>query len=165
MRARLVILMMAASLTGCLSDQPIAPGSAEPLDRSLLGTWRCVFPEEADPALLKITEGEGRAIRAVISGGGDEQPSTWTAYLVSFEGKHLLNVQADDKEKWWTVAQYTLYRPTILHVEYPKYDNETLKGVATPAQRRDALRRGYKAKTLFDESFTCVRVMKEGSQK
>lgn len=85
---------------------------------------------------------------------------------MKFEGKRLLNVQADGEDsRKWTVAQYSLYRPTVLYVEYPKYDNETFKQAMTPAQRRDAFRRGYKAKTLFEDSFTCVRIREESSQK
>src|SRR5688572_26454384 len=98
MRAtKLAILAIAATSVSCLSEQPIAPGSPEPVDRRLLGIWRCVFPEETDPATLTITETDGRNIRAEFS-GGDSEPSAWSAYAVNFEGKRFLNVQFEGDE-------------------------------------------------------------------
>ena len=159
MTARLATLVLAACSFGCLSEQPIASGSPEPVDPSLLGNWRCLFADEADPSTLTITEVEGRGVRAVFS-GGDSKPSTFTGYAVKFEGKRLLNVRSEDEEsRKWTLAQYTMYRPTVLYVEYPHYDNKAFNDATTSAQKRDALRRGYKAKTLFQDSFTCVRIM------
>ena len=70
-----------------------------------------------------------------------------------------------DEENKWTVAEYRMFRPTVLHIEYPDYDNKTFKEAATPAQLREALRRGQKAKTLYDESITCVRLRQEPSHK
>ena len=92
MTARLATLVLAACSFGCLSEQPIASGSPEPVDPSLLGNWRCLFADEADPSTLTITEVEGRGVRAVFS-GGDSKPSTFTGYAVKFEGKRLLNVR------------------------------------------------------------------------
>jgi hypothetical protein len=151
---RVALLAVAACSVGCLSEQPIVPGAPETVDRGLLGSWRCLMPGEASAAPLTITEADGRKLRGLFAG----EDKGWIAYAVTFEGRRLLNVQAEGAEgKAWTLAQYTLFRPTVLHVEYPKYNSEMLKNVSTPTQRRDALRRSLKAKTLFDESFTCIR--------
>jgi hypothetical protein len=162
---RLMILSIAVWSVGCLSEQPVLPGSPESVDRSLLGSWRCVFPRDEDASTLTITETGDRGIRAVFS-GSDPEGSGWVAYAVKFDGKRLLNIRADgDESRKWTLARYALYQPTVLHVEYPKYDNATFMQATTPAERRGALRRGYKAKSLFDDSFTCVRIVEEASQK
>lgn len=151
---RVALLVIAACSVGCLSEQPILPGSPESVDRGLLGGWRCLMPEDAGVPTLTITEADGRKLRALFTG----EKEGWLAYVVTFEGRRLLNVQAEgEDDKAWTLAQYTLFRPTVLHVEYPKYNSDVLKNASTPTQRRDALRRGLRAKTLFDESFTCIR--------
>ena len=162
---RLALLTIAVWSFGCLAEEPIVPGSPEPVDRNLFGEWHCVFPTDKEASVLTITETEGRGVRAVFS-GTDQEDSGWTAYAVKFEGKRLLNIKVDGEDaKKWTVAQYALYRPTLLYVEYPKYDNDTFTHATTPAQRRDALRRGYKAKTLFEDGFTCLRLSEEASHK
>jgi hypothetical protein len=164
MTTRFWILAVAACAAGCLSEQPIASGSTESIDRSLLGSWRCVFPDEDEKraSTLKITEAEDRRLRAVFVG----ESFVLTAHAVKYEGGRLLNVSFEEKGRIsWTVARYTLYRPAVLHVEYPKYDNDTFKDLKTPGQRSDALRRAYKAGTLFEDSFTCVRIRGEESPK
>lgn len=77
--------------------------------------------------------------------------------------KETLQRSRSPKERVAEFGRYLL--AAILHVEYPKYDSKNVKNATTPAQRRDVLRRGYKAKTLFEDSFTCVRIGEEGSQK
>ncbi len=158
---RLVIVVLLACSVGCLADQPIASGSPETVT-GLLGTWRCLHPDTTNPSVVTVTA-DGRGLRAVFSEVDPKDSSSWTAYAVKSGGERFLNVQMEGDDEW-TVAQYSLYRPGVLHVEYPQYGTHTFKG-ATPTQRRDALRRALKTKTLFDDSFTCVRIPGTASQK
>jgi hypothetical protein len=154
--ATLASFVIAVGSLSCLAEQPIVPGSPEAVDRGLLGIWRCVFPDEEYAAKLTVEEVDGRRIRAELAGGDH---NVWFAYRVTFEGKRLLNVQfTGDMPRQWTVARYTLYRPTVLHIEAVSYDNESLKSATTAPQRTAALRRGLKDKTPLEDASTCTRI-------
>ena len=161
---RLAIVALAAYSLSCLAQHPIAPGSPKSVS-GLIGRWGCVSPDERDPSVLSVTE-SGLGFRAEFAEVDPKDSGAWTGYAVRFEGKNLLNLQMEgDEEKKWTVAEYTMALPTVLHIEYPYYDNKTFNGATTPTQLREALSRGYRAKTLFDDSLTCVRIRPRASQE
>jgi hypothetical protein len=149
--------LLALTCAGCLYDQPLAPGAAEVVDHSVLGAWRCVAPDSADPAILTVTETTDRKYRAEFKSDGDE-PTVFVAHAVTFGGRRLLNAQhvEDGTPGKWTLAQYALYKPTVLHLEFAT--NEPFRAAADHAQRVEVLRKELTNKQLFEDYCTCIRV-------
>lgn len=154
-RAAAVLLAMCAS--GCLYEQPLAPGTAEPVDARLLGTWRCITPESDEIGRLTVAEAPDHRYRAEF-GGGDDEPTVFSAYAVTFASERLVNAQevVAGEPKKWTVARYTLYRRNLLHLEFAR--EEAFRGAATPAERSKTLGRALKDGQVFEDFSTCVRV-------
>ncbi len=154
------VLLEAACLAGCLYEQPLAPGRAEPVERRVLGTWRCVAPDSDEPAILAVTHAAEGRYRAEF-GGGEDSPSIFSAYAVRFEGKRLLNAQeiVEGEPRKWTLARYTLYRPTVLHIEFAR--DEPFREAATQGERVKVLKRVLKQEQLFEDYCTCIRIAKD----
>jgi len=142
---------------GCIYEQPLVPGRPETVDRRVLGQWRCVSPDNAEPAILKVTEAPARKYHAEF-GGGEATPSVFSAYAVTFHGKTLLNVQEIEagEGRKWTLARYSLYRPTVLHIEFAR--DEPFRDATTEEQRLAILRRELKGSGLFEDYCTCIRL-------
>lgn len=148
---------LAIVCAGCLYTDPLVLGTAEPVDRNVLGPWRCVAPENAEPMILTVTEAPERKYRAEFT-GGEEKPAVFFAYAVRFAGKRLLNVQVveDGDPGKWTLVRYTLYRPTALHIEFAR--DEPFRDATTTAQRMAVLKRELMSAHLFEDYCTCIRV-------
>ena len=154
---RLVAFVVAVVSAGCIYEQPLVPGRPETVDRRLLGQWRCVSPDNAEPAILRVTESPDRKYLSEF-GGGDAKPSVFSAYAVNFQGKILLNAQEieDGEARKWTLARYSLYRPTVLHLEFAR--DEPFRDATTTDQRVAILRRELKDSGLFEDYCTCIRL-------
>ena len=153
---RALATLFVFTCAGCLYDQPMAPGAAEVVDRSVLGAWRCVAPDNADPAILTVTEAADQKYRAEFRGDGDDT-TVFLAYAVTFSGRRLLNAQHvdDGTPAKWTLAQYALYKPTVLHLEFAR--DEPFRAAVDHAQRVAVLRKELTNKQLFEDYCTCVR--------
>jgi hypothetical protein len=130
---------------------------AEPVDRRVLGPWRCVASDSAEPLILTVTQAPDRRYRADFTGGA-EKPAAFSVYAVRFEGKVLLNAQLieDGEPGKWTLVRYTLYRPTVLHIEFAR--DEPFRELTTSGQRIAVLKRELMGAQLFEDYCTCVRV-------
>lgn len=153
-RSSFLAILLALTAAGCLFDEPLLPGPPLALERQLLGTWRCVAPDARETARLTVATTPEGWYRAEIR-SEDEEPTAWHAYAVDFEKTRLLNVQwvGDDQRKTWTVARYTLFKPTLLNLERMK--DEPFE-VATSRQARLSILKN--APGLFLDYCTCVRI-------
>jgi hypothetical protein len=107
MRApRAVVALLAAGLAGCLYEQPVAPGAAEPVVPQVLGKWKCVNPEGEKVETLTVSERPDRRYRAEFD-EGDGAPGVFIAYAVAFRSARILNAQevVDGEPRKWTVAR------------------------------------------------------------
>lgn len=143
------------SLAGCLYDQPLAPGVPEAVEPRLVSEWRCVAPESEKPAILSVTLLADNRYRAVF-GPKDDDEAVFVGYVVTFEGTRLVNAQEEvgGARRKWTLARYTLYRPTLLHIEFAR--DEPFRNASTQEQRVQILRSLLKA-PLFEDYCTCIR--------
>jgi hypothetical protein len=107
--------------------------------------------------VLTITRQGERGYRAEFK-GGDDAPMVFAAQAVTRGGKTLMNAQelAESGAQRWTVARYTLLRPTVLHLEAAK--ESALKDAANDAARLAALDRALARGELFEDFCTCVRI-------
>jgi hypothetical protein len=159
MKLRVAGLLLAAGTTACLFEQPLIPGSPLAVDRPLIGAWRCVSPDGPDSALLTISTTPEGWYSAEFKDEGDEKgkPTVWSAYSVTFEKARFLNVRSigerDGKE--WTIARYTLFKPTVLNLEQVK--DKAFDGATTREARLALLK---KPEDVFQEYCTCVRIVK-----
>jgi hypothetical protein len=128
----------------------------EPVDQRLLGAWRCVAPDSTNPAILTVTQAPDRGYRTELVEGEDK--SVFSVYAVKFEGALLINAQeiVDSEPHKWTLGRYTLYRPTVLHVEFAR--DEPFRESTTSAQRLAVLKRQLGGTSLFEDYCTCVRI-------
>ena len=149
--------VLATVCAGCLYSEPLVPGAAEPVDHRVLGPWRCVAPDSAEPSILTVTQAPDRRYRAEFS-GGEDKPAVFVAYAVRFEGKLLLNAQLieDGDPGKWTLVRYTLYRPNVLHIEFAR--DEPFREATTSGQRMGVLKRELRGAQLFEDYCTCIRV-------
>lgn len=151
------VLAAAVALPGCLSETPIAPGPASPIDERLVGTWRCVSGGADEDAVITLTV--ARLSATWYSGSlaeSDEKASGFEAHLVGAGPNVLANVKdtETDSAERWTLVRPTFYRPDVLHLGM--IDDEKYK-----AQRKDisaALKDPKRRDALFDDWCTCVRV-------
>jgi hypothetical protein len=153
---RAVVLGAALCLSGCLYDQPLAPGAAEPLDPAVMGAWKCVNPDGDEVETLTVGTAADRRYRVGLA-GGEDKPSVFTAYPVTFESQKVVNIQevVDGQARKWTLVRYTLHRPTVLHVEFAHH--EPFEGAATAEQRLKVLREELKEGRLFGDFCVCIR--------
>jgi hypothetical protein len=161
MRARLVVVALAAAgLSGCLYEQPVAPGAAEPVDAQVLGTWKCVNPEGEKVETLTVSARPDRRYRAEFD-DGDETPAVFTAYAVTFHEGRILNAQelVHGEPRKWTVARYTLHTPNVLRLEAARHD--AFGEATTPEQREKILAAAVKGGELFTDFCVCMRAAKE----
>jgi hypothetical protein len=161
MRAPLVaVALLAASLSGCLYEQPVAPGAAEPVDPQVLGKWKCVNPESEKVETLTVSERPDRRYRAEFD-EGDDTPTVFTAYAVTFRSERILNAQelVHGEARKWTLARYTLHTPNVLRLEGARQD--VLGEATTPEQREKVLAAAIKGGDLFADFCVCMRAAKE----
>lgn len=147
---------LAAISAGCLYTEPLVPGVAESVDGRLLGAWRCVAPESSNPAILTVAQAPSRGYRAEFVDGDDK--SVFSVYEVKFENTLLINVQevVDGEPRKWTFGRYTLYRPTLLHIEFAR--DEPFRDASTSADRAAVLKRELRGARLFEDYCTCIRI-------
>ena len=156
----LAVLLGAASLTGCLYDQPVAPGTAEAVDAHVLGTWKCVNPEGEKVETLTVTERPDHRYRAQFD-EGDDDPAVFVGYAVTFHSERILNVQefVHGEPRKWTLARFTLHTPNVLRLEAARHD---VFGDATTAdQRQEILAAALKSGVLFADFCVCMRAAKD----
>lgn len=146
------VLAAAVALPGCLSETPIAPGAATPIDERLVGTWRCVSGNQDVVSILTIARQSATAYAGTLAEFGHE-PGSFEAYLVGRGSNALANVKdlETDSAERWTLMRPTLYRPDLLHVETVDSDHKApgFSAALKDPKKRDA---------LFEDAFTCVRV-------
>jgi hypothetical protein len=142
-------------LSGCLSSTPIAPGAAEPVDARLLGTWRCVSPDDEATSILVLARKDPTTYSGTLA-GEDENPSGFEAFLVGRGAGRLANVKDRETagDEAWTLLRPTLYRPDLLHLEVIDHERYKAHRADLPAMLKDAGRRDE----LFGAFCTCVRV-------
>jgi hypothetical protein len=160
-RARLLAVVLGGlPLVGCIYDQAVAPGAAEALDKNVLGKWKCVNPEGEKVETLTVTEQPDRRYRAEFD-EGDESPTVFVAYGVTFRSERILNAQefVHGEARKWTLARYTLHTPNVLRLEGAQHD--ALGEATTPEQREKALAAAIKDGTLFADFCVCIRAAKE----
>jgi hypothetical protein len=156
----LAVLVGAASLAGCLYDQPVAPGTAEAVDAHVLGTWKCVNPEGEKVETLTVTERPEHRYRAEFD-EGDDKPSVFVGYAVTFGSERILNVQefVHGEPRKWTLARFTLHTSNVLRLEAARHD---VFGDATTAdQREKILAAALKSGVLFADFCVCIRAAKD----
>lgn len=160
-RARhLAVLLAAASLAGCLYEQPVAPGTAEAVDAHVLGTWKCVNPEGEKVETLTVTERPDHRYRAEFD-EGDDKPTVFVGYAVTFQSQRILNVQefVHGEPRKWTLARFTLHTPNVLRLEGARSD---VFGDATTADQRERiLAAALKSGVLFADFCVCMRAAKD----
>jgi hypothetical protein len=156
----LAVVLCAASLGGCLYDQPVAPGAPEAVDAHVLGTWKCVSPEGEKVETLTVTERPDHRYRAEFD-EGDDSPSVFVAYAVTLSSERILNAQefVHGEARKWTLARYTLHTPNVLRLEAARHD--VLGEPTTPEQREKVLAAALKDGTLFADFCVCMRAAKE----
>ena len=154
MTMKVAVLVLAAACSACLLDAPLAPGQPEPLDRRLLGQWRCVAPENTDPSVLTVTEESARHYQARF----DDEDSAFSIYVVKFNGQQLFNAQevVSGERRKWTLGRYTLFRPGLLHIEAAR--DEPFQAASANIERVAILKRQLKSGALFEDYCSCVRV-------
>jgi hypothetical protein len=161
MRAGLLAALVGAvSLAGCLYDQPVAPGTAEAVDAHVLGTWKCVNPEGEKVETLTVTERPDHRYKAEFD-EGDDKPSVFVGYAVTFGSERILNVQefVHGEPRKWTLARFTLHTPNVLRLEAARAD---VFGDATTAdQREKILAAALKSGVLFADFCVCMRAAKD----
>jgi len=156
----LAVLVGALSLAGCLYEQPVAPGAAEAVDAHVLGTWKCVNPEGEKVQTLTVTERPDHRYRAEFD-EGDDAPSVFVAYAVTFGSERILNAQefVHGEPRKWTLARFTLHTPNVLRLEGARHD---VFGDATTAdQREKILAAALKSGVLFADFCVCMRAAKD----
>jgi len=156
----LAVLAGAASFAGCLYDQPVAPGPAEAVDAHVLGKWKCVNPEGEKVETLTVTERPDHRYRAEFE-EGDDTPSVFVGYAVTFGSERILNVQefVHGEPRKWTLARFTLHTPNVLRLEGARHD---VFGDATTAdQREKILAAALKSGVLFADFCVCMRASKD----
>ena len=115
---RIIVLAAAACLSGCLYEQPMAPGAAEAVDARVLGTWKCVNPESEKAETLTVSERPDHRYRAEFA-EGDDAAAVFSAYAVTYASERVVNAQevVDGEPRKWTLARYTLLGPNVLRLE------------------------------------------------
>jgi len=154
------VLLAAAFVAGCLFEQPVAPGTAEAVDAHVLGTWKCVNPEGEKVETLTVTERPDHRYRAEFD-EGDESPTVFVGYAVTFQSERILNVQefVHGEPRKWTLARFTLHTPNVLRLEAARSD---VFGDATTAdQRQGILAAALKSGVLFTDFCVCMRAAKD----
>jgi hypothetical protein len=152
---RLATAVLVVALPGCLSSTPIAPGAPEPVDVGLLGTWRCVSPDDEATSILVVTRKDPTTYSGTLA-GEDENPSGFEAYLVGRGSARLANVKDTEttSDEAWTLLRPTLYRPDLLYLEMLDHEKYKAHGKDLGAMLKDPRRRD----TLFGAFCTCVKV-------
>lgn len=151
------VVLAAVVLPGCLSETPIAPGAASPIDERLVGTWRCVSGDEDEEGTFTLTVVRQSATSYSVSvAESDEKASRFEAFLVGAGENVLANVKDTETESAdrWTLARHTLYRSDVLHLQAIDYEKYKAQRKDIPAALKDPKRRD----DLFIDWCTCVRV-------
>lgn len=157
------LLPLVLALVGCLYDEPFLPGLPQELDTRVLGTWRCVAPEQADKnaAILNVSRVSDRSYRAEFTAQGEET-TVFTAHAVDVGGKRFLNAQeiVEAQPKKWTVARYSLHTPSTLQIEFAR--DEPFRDVPKD-QRLRVFESELKGNRLFEDYCACIRIKDAGS--
>lgn len=155
-----IVTLAAAGLSGCLYEQPVAPGKAEAVDARILGAWKCVNPESEKAETLTVTERPDHRYRAEFD-EGDDAPAVFSAYAVTYAAGRIVNAQevVDGEPRKWTLARYTLLGPNVLRLEAAR--DEAFGEATTPEQREKALAAALKGGQLFADFCVCIRAAKK----
>lgn len=163
MRRRFVGVGLVAALLSSACYESAVPLDATPqgpVDRALLGTWRCLpigGARDDAAATMAVTFPEARVYGIDWTEDGG-QTNRYRAFASSVMSR-LLNVQdvgATANATPWTFVRYTMLRPGVLFLQVASDD--VLKDVRkTPAALRQAIDRLQTAPSLFADFGVCAR--------
>lgn len=156
---RLLILVPCLGIGGCIYEDPLAPGTTEPVDARLLGDWRCVSATTKDEGILGISKtAEGRYRAQFVAPEPEEDPAVFVADAVRFEEKILVNAQEilDGKPGKWTLVRYALATPNALSLEVA--EDRPFREAKNRDERTRILRQELARSGFFQPFQTCTRV-------
>lgn len=154
-------------LAGCYeSPFPLGPVAEGTIDSRLLGTWRCVQPEEDENKPLLITALPFDEKQYYVGLASEEEKTDhYRAYSSSVRGATLLNIQAlepdvEPTERKWSFVRASLLKQNVLQLEIVR--EEPFKNIEPSARAiREVVERLLESPELYLEYCVCARVLEK----
>jgi hypothetical protein len=163
--AHCAVFVCMLPLGGCFEfDVPLGPATV-PIDRRLIGDWRCTgFDSGADADKVghlrfHADDATHYEISSLDPCEGSECMPPYRAHITKVGKATILNAQEikkDAGDEKWSFVRATLYRPNILHLSLA--DDDKFKDVAQDAHAlKKAVEKRMLAKGVFVDYMVCVK--------
>jgi hypothetical protein len=152
-------LAMLLALAGCWEfSVPLDPPDAAVIDERLIGSWRCVAPEEDKTMTMEFRRFDKTQLEITLRARDekDERHRAHTSWIKKHAFLNLRSVDDLEKNDGWILVSYEMPRGSILDLRL--VDADALKSVKNDSKKlRKAIQKRIEDQALYHDLCVCIR--------